>query len=432
MKTFGVGILGFGTVGAGVVEGLQRNGKLLASRTGLQLALRRVADLDVETDRGVAVADGVLTRDAAAVVDDPRVDIVVELIGGTTVARALTLRALAAGKPVVTANKALLAEHGAEIFAAAQAGQADLYYEASVAGGIPVIRALREGLIANHIEAIYGILNGTCNYILTEMERRGEPFDVILAEAQAQGYAEANPALDIDGVDTAHKAAILAGLAYGAPVPLAEIGVEGIRDVELADLLDVRALGYRLKLLAIIRHSPVGQEVSVQPALVPSEHMLGKVDGVFNALLVRGDVAGETLYYGRGAGRLPTASAVLSDLADVARNLAFGARQRVPAFVPHTHYGKPRRGKHALARFYLRMNLPDQPGTLAKVAEVMGQHGISLASVRQRETDGQWARILFLTHPAVESAVMAAITELRRDGKIGPQVARYRIADLMA
>jgi homoserine dehydrogenase len=430
MKEIGIGLLGFGTVGAGVVEGLLRNGDLIAKRTGLRLVLRKIADLDLERDRGVAVDRSLLTADAAAVISDPAVDVIVELVGGLGVARTFILQALRLGKPVVTANKALLAEHGDEIFAAAAEGNTDLFYEASVGGGIPIIRSLREGLIANHIESIHAILNGTCNYILTRMEQEGLPFDQVLAAAQAAGFAEADPGLDIDGVDTAHKAVILARLAYGFPVKMSDLYLEGIRGVHAMDITCAAELGYRLKLLAVIKHQEGGVEVRVHPALVPMDHMLAKVSGVFNAIMVKGDVVGDTLYYGRGAGRLPTASAVLSDLADAARNLAAQSAQRVPAFVAHQHYGQLRRIGRTKLRCYFRLSLLDRPGVLARVAEILGRHQISIASLLQKEERAEdYVPVIMLTHVSSEENFQAAQREIDALDLVGAPTVRIRIED---
>jgi len=331
MKEIGIGLLGFGTVGAGVVEGLQKNGDLIADRLGIRLVLRHIADLDLETDRGVEVSRDLLTDDAAGVIADPSVDIVVELIGGSDVALDLVKQALGAGKPVVTANKALLAEHGEELFSLAEAQNVDICFGASVGGGIPIIRALREGLIGNRIERIDGILNGTCNYILTRMQAEHLPFQTVLDDAQAAGYAEADPSLDIDGFDTAHKAVILASLAYGFCVPMEAVHVEGIRHLDQVDIECAANLGYRIKLLAVVNRAGKEVEVRVHPTLVPEDHVLASVGGVFNAVMVRGDFVGDALFYGRGAGRRPTAGTVLADIADVARNLAADTPGRVAA-----------------------------------------------------------------------------------------------------
>jgi homoserine dehydrogenase len=432
MKEIGVGLLGFGTVGAGVVEGLQKNGDLLAERTGVRLVLRRIADVDLVRDRGVRVDPGLLTRDAVAVIKDPEVDIVVELIGGTTIAREFILQALQLGKPVVTANKALLAEHGEAIFSLAADKQAGLFFEASVAGGVPIIRALREGLVANRINRIYGILNGTCNYILTRMDRDQMTFERALKEAQTAGYAEADPALDIDGIDTAHKAVILASLAYGTHVPMRAVHVEGIRGLDKADIEYARKLGYRLKLLAVIKSDDGEIEVRVHPTLIPSGHMLASVPGVFNAVMVEGDIVGQTAYYGRGAGRLPTASAVISDLADVGRRLAFGDGRFGAAFTRRAADVRFRDIGAIEARHYLRLSLLDKPGVLGQVATVVGQHGISLASVLQQEPhhSGRHVTVVILTHPALERNVAAALGALEASEVVGARSVRLRIEDV--
>ncbi len=430
MKEVGIGLLGFGTVGAGVVEALQRNADVLTRRTGVRMVLRWVADLDLDRDRGVRVDRSILTRDARAVVEDPQVNIVVELIGGTGIARELVTRALEIGKPVVTANKKLLAEYGASLFGLAAKQKAELAFEASVGGGIPIIKSLREGLAANHIQQAYGILNGTCNYILTRMEQEGLPFEEVLRAAQSAGYAEAEPSLDIDGHDTAHKAAILASLAYGFPVPMSSVGVEGIRGLAQEEIRYAAELGYRIKLLGIIKQGASGVSVRVHPTLVPHGHLLASVGGVFNAVLVRGDIVGDTLYYGRGAGRLPTASAVLADVADVARRLASGARADLPVFPPAE---KP----VALApldgvetRYYLRLSLLDKPGVLAKVAQVLGRHHISIASMIQKEQSrGDHVPVILLTHLAVESNFQAALAEIDQLDVVGAKTVRLRIED---
>ncbi len=433
MNDIGIGILGFGTVGAGVVEGLQRNGDLLAERIGVRLVVRKIADVDLDRDRGVRLAPGVLTRDAAAVIADPSIHILVELIGGTTVAKQFILQALCLGKPVVTANKALLAEHGEEIFACARAHDTDVWFEASVAGGVPILRALREGLVANRIDRIYGILNGTCNYILTRMDREQMTFEHALKEAQAAGFAEADPGLDIDGFDTAHKAAILASLAYGVQVPMSRVYVEGIRGVAKADIEYANGLGYRIKLLAVIKMVDGAIEVRVHPTLVPIVHMIASVSGVFNVVLVEGDIVGQTAYYGRGAGRLPTASAVISDLADVARRLTAG-QGRLLVDAPKRASAVTYRDMGEIAsRYYLRLSLLDRPGILGQVTTILGQHGISIASVLQKETHaGKHVPVIIVTDRAREQDFEAALRTLDGMESVGGRTVRIRIEDLAA
>lgn len=432
MKTYelGVGLLGFGTVGAGVVEGLQRNEALLSQRLDCKLSLRKIADLDLETDRGVAVDRSLLTTDAESVIRDPSVDVVVELIGGTGVAKKFVLEALKLGKPVVTANKKLLAEYGAELFAAASATGTSIYFEASVGGGIPVIKALREGLVANKVKSIYGILNGTCNYILTRMEREKLPFDAVLKAAQSAGYAEAEPSLDIDGHDTAHKAVVLASLAYGCAIPMSAVQVEGIRGLAAEDITDAREMGYRIKLLGIVKYGAAGISVRVHPTLVPLDHMLAAVDGVFNAILIDGDIVGQTLYFGRGAGRQATASAVISDLADVARDRVAGSKHRISLPGTACLAAQVQTSGAEQVRCYLRLALLDKPGMLARVARLLGEHQISIASVMQKESSvGHYVPVVIVTHQAPESAFQSAFTKIDKLDIIGAPTVRLRIED---
>jgi len=433
MKEIGIGLLGFGTVGAGVVEGLQKNGALIARRLGVKPVLRQIADVDLKTYRGVKVSRSILTNDAMSVINNPDIDIIIELIGGTGVARKFILEALKLGKPVVTANKALLAEHGAEIFKVAAEHGTDVWFEASVAGGIPIIRALREGLIANRIDQMYGILNGTCNYILTRMENENASFDDALKGAQAGGYAEANPGLDIDGFDTAHKAVVLASLAHGFPVSMKSIHVEGIRGIAKVDIENARGLGYRIKLLAVIKTYNGGIEVRIHPTLIPVEHMLASVSGVFNAVFVEGDTVGQTMFYGRGAGRKPTASAVLSDVADVCRALAVAPAEeaRPHPFNWEEKAGKIRKIGDIEARYYLRISLPDKAGMLGRVATILGKQGISIASVIQKEKHAdKHVPVIIVTHRAKESGVAAALKIIDRMAVTGAKTVCLRIEDL--
>jgi len=417
MKEVRIGILGFGTVGAGVVEGILKNGELMAQRSGIFPKIGKIADLDIESDRGVKVDASLLTTNAFSVIDDPEIDVIVELVGGVKAAKDFVLRALKSGKPVVTANKALLAEAGRELFEASAESGAGLYFEASVGGGIPVLRALREGLVGNQIKNIYGILNGTCNYILTRMEREGLEFDAVLADAQKLGYAETPPDLDIDGLDTAHKAVVLASLAYGAPVSMKTFTVEGIRGLSHREIEYADELGYRIKLLAVIREVAGEIEMRVEPSLVPKDHLLAGVHDSFNAVFVEGDVVGETLYYGRGAGRLPTASAVIGDIMEAAAGWDGGsdwllAHKVLPVRDP----------KDVSIRCYLRLSLKDQPDVIAQVAHVLGKNNISIGAVMQKEQNaGEQVPVVFLTHHALEKNFVAAIKEIEAldvvDGK---------------
>ena len=434
MKEIGVGILGFGTVGAGVVEGLLKNGGLLADRIGVKPVLRKVADIDLKTDRGVKIHKSLLTTDAESLINDPAIDIVVELIGGTKIARKFILQALSRGKPVVTANKALLAEHGPEIFAAAAKNHTEVCFEASVGGGIPILRALREGLVSNNIDSMYGILNGTCNDILTRMDQDGMSFDDALQQAQAAGYAEADPGLDIDGIDTAHKATLLASLAYGFHVPMKEIRIEGIRGIAQTDIENARSLGYRVKLLAVIKNHPSGIEIRVHPTLIPVRHMLGSVNGVFNAIMVEGDIVGQTVYYGRGAGRRPTASAVISDIANLAVKLATGGTDiRPSALAWRKKPCKFMEPGHANVRYYMRIAIPDKAGTLARVATILGRHHVSIASVIQQEKHavcGKPVTVVIVTHEGCEANFQAALHEVNKMSIVGHQTVSIKIEDL--
>jgi len=421
-----IGLIGVGVVGGGVVKNLTRNADLIAERLGVRLNLKWVCDKDASRLKGLPVPSSVLTGDAQAVLGDPEVHVIIELVGGTGFAKTVILDALNRGKVVVTANKALLAHHGEEIFEAAAKNATNIFYEASVCGGIPIIKALREGFIANRFPLIYGIVNGTCNYILSRMTAEGRGFDEVLAEAQKLGYAEANPALDVEGGDSAHKATILASLAHGFWTGFDNTYVEGIRHITQFDIQIARELGYVIKLLAIIKcadDSPsAAVEVRVHPTLIPRTHVLAGVNGVFNAVAVRGDVVGDTMFYGRGAGADATSSAVIADLADAALNLKFGSKQRVPAFVSHRLNARVRTIDEVESRYYLRLTVDDRSGVIAKVSQVLGDADISIASVLQREAPepkpGQAATghvpLIMMLHTARDSAVRAAVDEIDR------------------
>ena len=431
MKELGVGIIGFGTVGAGVAECLLENGDVIARRDGVKLVLKRVADLDITTDRGVKIPDGVLTTNAMEAIEE--CDIIVELVGGTTIAKTFILEALKRGKPVVTANKALLAKYGEELFAEAEKTGADIYYEASVGGGIPIIKSLREGFSGNRIERIYGILNGTCNYILTRMERTGEDFDVVLKDAQKLGYAEANPSLDIDGFDTAHKTAILASLAYGKWFGLDPVYVEGITNITMNDIRCAASLGYKVKLLAIIKQDvDTGKlEIRVHPTMIPINSMLAGVNDVFNAVKVDGDYVGSTLFYGRGAGREATASAVVGDIVDVALNLVDGVKQRVPSYNTANLFTEVVSMDEIETRCYLRFTVADKPGVLAKITNIFASADISISSLIQNETkDEDFATLVIMTHKAKESAIKKAIAEIENLGDVTSKIKMIRIEDI--
>jgi homoserine dehydrogenase len=430
MKQVNVGVVGFGTVGAGVVECLLKNGELIAERTGVRPVVKRIADLDITSDRGVEVAPGVLTTNVADVLAADDIDVVVELVGGTTIAKTFVLQALANGKPVVTANKALLAHHGEEIFAAAEASGADVYYEASVAGGIPVIKALREGLVGNRIEEIVGILNGTCNYILTRMVKEGLAFETVLKAAQEAGYAEAEPSLDIDGVDTAHKATILASLAYGEWFGMEPMHVEGVRGMALKDIQYAESLGYKIKLLAVIKQKDDKVQMRVHPALVSNESLLGHVDGVFNAVWIKGDTVDGTLYYGRGAGREATASAVVADIVDVGLNLKRSSTRRISAFRAHRGYERLMPMSEIESRYYLRLQVRNNSGVMAAISGALGRANISIASVSQKENAQESVPVVLLTYTAKEGDMQSAMAELRQLPDMLEEPVLIRIEDL--
>lgn len=422
MKEVGVGIIGFGTVGAGVAEGLLKGADLITRRCGVTVALKGVADLDIETDRGVEVPKTLLSTDALALVARPDVAVVVELIGGTGIAYTVVKTALEAGKSVVTANKKLLAEKGEELFALARAKGVDLYFGASVGGGIPIIRSLRDGLVANDIRAIYGILNGTCNYILTRMAREGSGFDAVLADAQRLGYAEANPSLDIDGFDTAHKICILASLAHGVSVPLDQVPVTGIRGLDPVDVHYADELGYVIKLLAVCKAHGNRLEVRVNPTLVPKDHPLASVNDVFNAVLVDGSMTGDTLYYGKGAGRAATASAVISDIVSVARHVASGTPREAEPLPPLAQSGKALLApEDCTSRFYIRLMVREACGMVGRFATILGDRGVSIFAASQHEaTEAQreagYVPVVILTQPAREGDILAALTEITAQG----------------
>jgi len=425
MQQVNLGIIGGGTVGGGVFKALQANGDLLASRAGVKVNLVKIAVKAFDEPRAVDIPRSLLTTDWRSLVKDPNIGVVAELAGGVTVAREMILTALRLGKPVVTANKALLSAHGQELFAAAREFGANLYYEASVAGGIPIIKSLREGFVGNRIQRIYGIVNGTCNYILTRMKLEGAGFNEVLAEAQRLGYAEAEPSLDIDGHDSMHKIGILASLAHGFWVEPSKIHVEGIRGVSQADIQFAGQLGYTIKLLGIVkqmeakpgrsRKRGARAQVSVYPTLIPNAHVLASVNHAFNAVFVRGDVVGDTLFYGRGAGQDPTASAVLSDLADAALDLKHQSSTRVPPFVQHETDGAVMPIDDVVSRYYVRLSVTDRPGVLARVAAILGRAHIGISSVIQPEGhESGSVPLILMIHDAPNAAMRKALAAIGR------------------
>ena len=437
-RPVGIGLIGFGTIGKGVVKVLARNGDVIAQRLGFPLKLVRIADLDTETDRGVDLTGIRFDSDSAGLIADPEVDIVIELIGGYDVARKLTLEAIEAGKHVVTANKALLALHGREIFDAALEKNVDVAFEASVGGGIPILRSLREGLAANHIQQIYGILNGTTNYVLTQMESTGEDFEVVLKRAQELGYAEADPTFDVDGIDAAHKLSLLAAMAFGAELTFKEIPTEGIRGLVPLDFQMAEEFGFRIKLLGIAKARPGrdGEEIEarVHPTMVSRASLLASVDGAMNAVVVQGDAVGKTLYDGAGAGELPTASAVVGDLMEVAREIRRQGAGRV-APLSYTQAALVRKPLVSLgdlvSRCYLRFTAVDRPGVLSMITGALGEHGISIESVIQqgRGEPGESVPVVVLTYAAQEAEIRGALEQIDRLADVTAATCLIRIEE---
>jgi homoserine dehydrogenase len=435
LKPIQVGLLGIGTVGTGTFQVLQRNQAEIRRRAGRGIEITMVADLDVERARKIVGAEVTVANDARQVIANPDIDIVIELIGGYGIARTLVLEAIAAGKHVVTANKALLAVHGTEIFAAASAKGVVVAFEAAVAGGIPIVKALREGLSANRIEWIAGIINGTTNFILSEMRSKGLDFDVVLKEAQRLGYAEADPTFDIEGVDAAHKATIMSALAFGVPVQFDKAHVEGISALQAADIRYAEQLGYRIKLLGITKRREEGIELRVHPTLVPTGRLIANVEGAMNAVVVQGDAVGTTLYYGKGAGAEPTASAVVADLVDITRLHTADPDHRVP------HLAFQRSAMHDTAilgidevvtAFYLRLQVADKAGVLANITRILADNQISIDAVLQRESaEGeQQTDLIILTHDTVEGRMNAALALMQALPTVLAPIVRIRKEEL--
>ncbi len=439
MKNIQVGLLGIGTVGSGVFHVLQRNFDEITRRAGRGIEIAMVADLDTARASAVVGNKVQVVSDARAVIANPAIDIVIELIGGYGIAKALVLEAIAAGKHVVTANKALLAVHGTEIFQAADAKGVMVMFEAAVAGGIPIIKSLREGLTANRIQWIAGIINGTTNFILSEMREKGLDFDVVLKEAQRLGYAEADPTFDIEGVDAAHKATIMAAIGFGIPVQFDKAHVEGITKLTATDIKYAEQLGYRIKLLGISKRRDNGIELRVHPTLVPNKRLIANVEGAMNAVMVQGDAVGTTLYYGKGAGSEPTASAVIADLVDITRMASATAAQRVPAlaFQPGSMNTMPVLPMaDVVTSYYLRLSVADEAGVLAQVTGIVANAGISIDAVLQREADevgGEGATftdLIILTHDCVESTMNAAMAQMQALKTVLAPIVRIRKEEL--
>ncbi len=443
MKPIQVGLLGIGTVGSGVFNVLARNQDEISRRAGRGIEITMVADLDVDRARAAVGAGIQVVNDARAIIANPDIDIVIELIGGYGIARALVLEAIAAGKHVVTANKALLAVHGTEIFAAASAKGVMVAFEAAVAGGIPIIKALREGLTANRIQWIAGIINGTTNFILSEMRSKGLDFDVVLKEAQRLGYAEADPTFDIEGVDAAHKVTLMSAIAFGIPVQFDKAYVEGITKLGAADIKYAEQLGYRIKLLGITKRADKGIELRVHPSLVPSKRLIANVEGAMNAVVVQGDAVGTTLYYGKGAGSEPTASAVIADLVDITRLATADPEHRVPHLAFQANTLTDAMGtlpvlpmSEVVTSYYLRLRVADQAGVLAKVTGLLAEAGVSIDAVLQREADevgGEGSTqtdLIILTHDTREGTMDAVIAQMQALPTVLAPITRIRKEEL--
>jgi homoserine dehydrogenase len=433
MREIKLGLLGFGTVGTGVAKLLIENRAILCQRLGAILTLKRVADIDTESDRGIQFEDGVLISDADKVIDDPDIDIIIEMIGGEGIAKELIIKSIENGKHVITANKALLASQGNDLFKAAAQKGVDLAFEAAVGGCMPIIKSLRESLVGNNIHSMTGILNGTCNYILSKITDDGSSYQTALSEAQAKGYAEADPTLDVEGFDTAHKTAILGALAYGMTINLRDIYVEGISKITPLDIQYAGQFGYRIKLLAISKFKDNCVEARVHPTMIPFNNLLSNINGTVNAVMVTSDAAGDILLYGRGAGMMPTASSVIADIADIARNLLSGASRRVPPLAYQMDQIRPIPVKpidEIFTHYYFRFSALDQPGVLSKISGVLGSHGISIQSVQQkgRKINGS-VPVVMVSHLAKEADVQKAMSEISSLDIVDDRPVLIRIED---
>jgi len=433
MKPIQIGLLGFGTVGTGVAKLLIENADIIEERVGTRLNLKTIADIEIEKDRGISLDPGVMTTDAAMVVNDPEVDIIIEMIGGEGIAKDLMLKAIGNGKHVVTANKALLAKHGNELFEKAGKKGVDVAYEASAGGCMPIIKTVRESLVGNRIQSMTGILNGTCNYILSKITDDGSMFEDALADAKANGYAEADPTLDVEGFDTAHKLAILTALGYGMAINYDDIYIEGISKITPLDIEFAAQFGYRIKLLAISKFKAGVVEARIHPTMIPFDNILSNVNGTLNAVTVAGDAVGEILLSGHGAGMMPTASAVISDIVDLARNLMTGIAGRVPMLGCQMNQVKqiPVMAMEALStHYYFRFSALDKPGVLSKISGILGKYEISLKSVNQkgRKTNGT-VPVVMMTHRALEADVKKALKEIESLDVVGEKPVLIRIED---
>jgi homoserine dehydrogenase len=435
MKPINIGLLGIGTVGGGTFAVLDRNSGEITRRSGHPLRISVVADRNVEQAKRATQGKCRITDDAFSVISDPGIDVIIELIGGCGIAKDLVLKAIEHGKHIVTANKALIASHGNEIFAAARKKQIMVAFEAAVAGGIPIIKALREGLTANHIEWVSGIINGTTNFILSEMRERGESFDTVLKEAQRLGYAEADPTFDIEGIDAAHKLAIMSAIAFGTRMNFEKAHIEGISRLDSADIKYAEQLGYRIKLLGVTKRTVAGIELRVHPTLIPEKRLIANVEGAMNAVLVKGDAVGSTLYYGKGAGAEPTASAVIADLVDIARMLTSNPEHRVPhlAFQPDAVIDLPILPiSEVVTSYYLRLRVEDKPGVLAEITRILADQLISINAMIQREPDEgeDQTDIILLTHETREKNINAAISKIESLPVVKGKLIRLRLEEL--
>ncbi|MDP1759154.1 MAG: homoserine dehydrogenase [Thermodesulfovibrionales bacterium] len=426
-----VGIIGFGTVGTGTAKILLENKDVISQRTGFDINLKKIADLDIKKSRGIKLPEGILTANADEILNDPDINIVVELIGGIHPAKELILRAIRNKKHVVTANKALIATEGNEILAEAEKHGVEIGFEASVAGGIPIIKIIKEGLVANRILAVYGIINGTSNYILTKMTDEGLEFSDALKEAQRLGYAEADPTYDIEGIDSAHKLAILASLAYDIPLSFNDVYKEGITRITSQDIGFAGELGYKIKLLAIAKASDHKVELRVHPTMIPKDYLISKVDGVFNAIYVQGDAVGDTLYYGRGAGDMPTGSAVVSDVVDIGKKIVrsqeSGIRSKKAVLIPCSRL-KVNGIEDIEAMYYFRFTAFDKPGVLSNISGVLGSYNISITSVIQKGRRlGEAVPLIVLTHTAKEKDVIKAVAEIDRLSVVADKTLYIRV-----
>ncbi len=429
MKVVNIGIIGFGNIGSGVVKLLNRNSSILKKRVGIEIKVKKIADIDIKKHRDIKIDKKILTKDAREIIDDPAIEIVVELIGGIHPAKEYIIDSIKNGKAVVTANKALLAEEGKEIFKTAINNNQDIYFEASVCGGIPIIKIIREGMIANHINYLAGIINGTANYILSKMEK-GLTFKQALQDAQNKGVAERNPSLDIEGTDAAHKLVILGSLIFGIPLTLKDIYTEGISSLTPLDIKFAQEFGYVIKLLAVAKETSGNFQFRVQPALIDTEHPLATVKDVYNAVYLEGDATGKLLFYGKGAGQMPTASAVLNDIVDIARNLHFKTRMRIPPISYLKKSYKVMPVEQLKSSYYLRIMAVDKPGVLSKISNILGKNNISIASVFQKERNKEEAvPIVMMTHEATEKNISMAIKKIDKLPFIKENTVRIRVEE---